>query len=72
MSIRVTIDKTNEDDYPKIKNMLYKKYGNFFHVYYAFVRNTNSCVDKVEVIINTEYEKDYKEKLYKKYNIDNM
>lgn len=70
VSIRVNIDKTNEDDYPKIKNMLYKKYGNFFNVYYALVQNSNSCVDKTEVIINTEHEKEYKEKLDKKYGIE--
>lgn len=69
VSIRVNIDKTNEDDYPKIKNMLYKKYGNFYQVYYALVQNSNSCVDKVEQIFNTEYEKEYKEKLDKKYGI---
>ena len=57
VNIRVNIDKTNEDDYPKIKNMLYKKYGTFFNVYYAFIHDSNSCVDKSEVIINTENEK---------------
>ena len=50
--------------------MLYKKYGTFFNVYYAFIHDSNSCVDKSEVIINTENEKDYKEKLDKKYCID--
>lgn len=70
VNIRVNIDKTNEDDYPKIKNMLYKKYGNFFNVYYALVHDSNSCVDKVEQIFNTKYEKEYKEKLDKKYCIE--
>lgn len=65
----MNIDKTNEDDYPKIKDMLYKKYGNFFNVYYALIHDSNSCVDKVEQIFNTEYEKEYKEKLDKKYGI---
>lgn len=70
VNIRVNIDKTNEDDYPKIKNMLYKKYGNFYHVYYAIVENSNSCVDKVEQIFNTESEEEYKNKLDKKYEIE--
>lgn len=70
VNIRVNIDKTNEDDYPKIKNMLYKKYGNFFNVYYALVHDSNSCVDKSEQIFNTEYEKEYKDKLDKKYGIE--
>ncbi len=70
VSIRVNIDKTNENDYPKIKNMLYKKYGNFFSVYYALVHDSNSCVDKGEQIFNTEYEKEYKNKLDKKYGIE--
>lgn len=70
VNIRVNIDKTNEDDYPKIKNMLYKKYGNFFNVYYALVHDSNSCVDKCEQIFNTEYEKEYKDKLDKKYGIE--
>lgn len=70
VNIRVNIDKTNEDDYPKIKNMLYKKYGNFYYVYYAIVENSNSCVDKVEQIFNTESEEEYKNKLDKKYEIE--
>ena len=70
VNIRVNIDETNEDDYPKIKNMLYKKYGNFYHVYYAIVENSNSCVDKVEQIFNTESEEEYKNKLDKKYEIE--
>lgn len=72
VSIRVNIDKSNEDDYPKIKNMLYKKYGNFFNVYYALVHDSNSCIDKGEEIFNTEIEKEYKEKLDKKYEIENV
>ena len=69
VSIRVNIDKTNEDDYPKIKNMLYKKYGNFFNVYYAIVDNYNSCLDKTEIKVKSEDEKEYIKLLNKKYGI---
>ena len=70
VSIRVNIDKTNEEDYPKIKNMLYKKYGNFYYVYYSLVQDSNSCVDKVDQLFNSEYEKAYKENLVKKFGIE--
>lgn len=69
VSIRVNIDKTNEDDYPKIKDMLYKKYGNFFNVYYALVDNYNSCLDKAEVKVRSEDEKKYIKILNEKYGI---
>lgn len=69
VNIRVNIDKTNEDDYPKIKNMLYKKYGNFFHVYYALVDNYNSCLDKSDIRINSEEENEYIKLLNSKYGI---
>lgn len=69
--IRVNIDKTNEADYPEIKKYFEKRYGDFFHVYYGIIYESNGCLDKSDVQFNTKDERDYLYRLENKYGIKN-
>lgn len=69
VSIRVNVDKSNEEDYPKIRKFLYERYGDFFRVYYGIVYNSNGCLDKSDISFDTDDEKNYLRKLNKKYGL---
>lgn len=72
VSIRVNIDRTNENDFPLIRERLYNRFGDFFYVYYGIVTDSNSCIDKADIVFNTDDEKIYIDYLEEKYNITNQ
>lgn len=66
VSIRVNVDKTNQEDYPFIKNYFEERYGDFFYVYYGIVKNYNSCLSQAQIV--DHYVIDSDGYMYKCYN----
>ena len=69
VSIRVNIDKTNEEDYPLIKKYFEDRYGDFFYVYYGIVKNYNSCLSQADDSFDKYDEGDFYQLLNSKYNL---
>lgn len=69
ISIRVNVDKTNEEDYPLIKKYFEERYGDFFYVYYGIVKNYNSCLSQADDSFNRKDEDKFYQLLNAKYNL---
>lgn len=69
VSLRVNVDKTNEDDYPFIKNYFEERYGDFFYVYYGIVKNYNSCLSQADDSFNGKDEEEFYQLLDSKYGL---
>ncbi|SEQ61621.1 uncharacterized protein SAMN04487977_1072 [Treponema bryantii] len=70
VSIRVNIDKDNENDYSKVLNLIKSKFYDFYDVYFAFVTTSNSCSDISDAVFGNKEEKEFIDRLKEKYSID--